>query len=94
MSIEGEMMNSTEFMEVGVVTHYFTKAGVAVVKLTETLSAGDLILIKGITTNVEQTVNSMQIEHVNISRAEAGQDVGLKVDGRVREGDTVYRVTK
>jgi selenocysteine-specific translation elongation factor len=86
-------MNESEFMEVGTVTHYFTKAGVAVVKLTDTLSVGDRILIKGITTNVEQTVNSMQIEHANISKAEAGQDVGLKVDGRTREGDTVYRVT-
>ncbi|MCW4051819.1 MAG: translation elongation factor-like protein [Candidatus Bathyarchaeota archaeon] len=85
-------MNKSEFMEVGNVTHYFTKAGVAVVELTDTLSVGDRILIKGITTDVEQTVNSMQIEHVNISKAEAGQNVGLKVDGRVREGDTVYKV--
>ncbi|MCW3980366.1 MAG: translation elongation factor-like protein [Candidatus Bathyarchaeota archaeon] len=86
------MMNESEFMEVGNVMHYFTKAGVAVVELTDALSVGDRILIKGITTNVEQTVNSMQIEHVNISKAEAGQNVGLKVDGRVREGDTVYKV--
>lgn len=86
------MMNESEFMEVGNVMHYFTKAGVAVVELTDALSVGDRILIKGITTNVEQTVNSMQIEHVSISKAEAGQNVGLKVDGRVREGDTVYKV--
>lgn len=85
-------MNESEFMEVGNVMHYFTKAGVAVVELTDALSVGDRILIKGITTNVEQTVNSMQIEHVNISKAEAGQNVGLKVDGRVREGDAVYKV--
>ena len=85
-------MNESEFMEVGNVMHYFTKAGVAVVELTDALSVGDRILIKGITTNVEQTVNSMQIEHVSISKAEAGQSVGLKVDGRVREGDTVYKV--
>ena len=85
-------MNESEFMEVGNVMHYFTKAGVAVVELTDALSVGDRILIKGITTNVEQTVNSMQIEHVSISKAEAGQNVGLKVDGRVREGDTVYKV--
>ena len=86
------MMNESEFMEVGNVMHYFTKAGVAVVELTDALSVGDRILIKGITTNVEQTVNSMQIEHVSISKAEAGQNVGLKVDGRVREGDAVYKV--
>ncbi len=86
-------MNESEFREVGTVTHYFTKAGVTVVKLTETLSVGDRILIRGLTTNVEQTVNSMQIEHASISEAEAGQDIGLKVDDRVREGDTVYRAT-
>ena len=85
-------MNEREFKQVGTVTHYFTKASVAVVKLTDVLSVGDNILIRGITTNLEQRVDSMQIEHANLERAEAGQDIGLKVDDRVRETDTVYKV--
>lgn len=85
-------MGERKLKEIGIVTHYFTKIGVAVVELSEAISAGNQILIKGITTNVEQTVNSMQIEHVTVERAEAGQSIGLKIDDRVREGDTVYKI--
>lgn len=85
-------MGERELKEVGNVTHCFVKISVAVVELSDTLSVGDRILIKGMTTNVEQTVNSMQIEHANIEKAEAGQSIGLRVDDRVREGDTVYKI--
>jgi putative protease len=85
-------LNEREYKQVGAVTHYFTKASVAVVKLTDVLSVGDTILIRGITTNLEQKVDSMQIEHASLEKAEAGQDIGLKVNDRVREGDTVYKV--
>ncbi|MCS7384459.1 MAG: translation elongation factor-like protein [archaeon GB-1867-097] len=81
-----------KLVEIGKVTHYFSKIGVAVVKLKAPLSVGDRILIRGSTTNFEQTVTSMQIEHKNIDRAEAGQEVGLKVADRVRVNDTVYRI--
>ncbi len=85
-------LGERELREVGRVTHYFSKISVAIVELTDTLSAGDRILIKGLTTSVEQTVDSMQIEHENVKKAESGQSIGLKVDGRVREGDTVYKI--
>jgi putative protease len=85
-------MSERELKEVGRVTHYFTKIGVAVVNLTDTLSVGDKILVKGALTNFEQTVESMQIEHKNVSIAQSGQSVGLKVNQRVREGDKVYRI--
>ncbi|MBS7641168.1 MAG: translation elongation factor-like protein [Candidatus Bathyarchaeia archaeon] len=85
-------MSEKELKEVGRVTHYYTKIGVAVVSLTDTLSVGDRIIIKGTTTNFEQTVESMQIEHKNVSVAHSGQSIGLKVNQRVREGDKVYKV--
>lgn len=85
-------MSERELKEVGRVTHYFTKIGVAVVNLTDTLSVGDKILIKGALTNFEQNVESMQIEHKNVNIAQGGQSVGLKVNQRVREGDKVYRI--
>jgi putative protease len=75
--------------EVGKITHYFSKIGVAVVELTGTLKVGDRISIEG-KSNFEQVVNSMQIEKKNISSAGAGQAVGLKVDQPVKEGDKVY----
>ena len=74
------------------VTHYYAGISVAVIELKAPLAVGDRILIKGSTTDLEQVVESMQIEHENIQRAEAGQSIGLKVKERVRENDTVYRI--
>jgi putative protease len=78
--------------KVGEVTHYWSKIGVAGIKLTDTLSLGDTIHIKGATTDFVQEVGSMQIEHEDIETAEKGQEIGLKVKERVRRGDTVYKV--
>ena len=85
-------MSERELEEVGRVSHFFTKISVAVVELTSTLSVGDRIVIKGPTTDFEQTINSMQIEHENVKVAKAGQSIGLKVDEKVREDDTVYKI--
>lgn len=77
--------------QIGNVTNFYSKISVAVVQLTAPVNVGDKILIKGDTTNFEQTIESMQIEHQNIPRAEAGQSIGLKVNDRVRPGDIVYK---
>jgi len=82
-----------ELQEVGKVTHFFTKISVAVIELRASISVGDRILIKGPTTNLEQTIESMEIEHEKVTQAEAGQSIGLKVDDRVRENDTVYKIS-
>lgn len=91
------MLSERELKEVGVVTHYFTKISVAVVDLKDTVHIGDRILIRGAhpsTTDFEQTVESMQIEHKNVPSAKSGQSIGLKVNERVREGDKLYKITK
>ncbi|MEM3824302.1 MAG: translation elongation factor-like protein, partial [Candidatus Bathyarchaeia archaeon] len=75
----------------GRITHFFSKISVAVVELKAPLAVGDTVLIKGPTTDFEQVVESMQIEHKNVQRAEAGQSIGLKVAQRVREKDVVYK---
>ena len=80
-------------VEVGRVSHYFAKISVAVIELNAPLAVGDRILIKGSTTDLEQVVESLQIEHANVQRAEAGQSIGLKLNDRVRENDTVYKMT-
>ncbi len=85
-------LSEEKLVEVGRVTHFYPKISVAIVELKASLNIGDKILIKGATTNFEQTVESMQIEHKNIERAEAGQIIGLKVKERVRENDKVYRI--
>jgi translation elongation factor EF-1alpha len=83
---------SEELQEVGRVSHFFTKISVAVIELTATISVGDRILIKGPTTNLEQTIDSMEIEHEKVQKAGAGQSIGLKVKDRVRETDVVYKI--
>lgn len=82
----------SSLQKIGEISHYYAKIGVAVVNLNEPLSVGNRILVKGPTTNLEQTVASMQIEHNNIAEAAAGQSIGLKVNGVVREKDIVYKV--
>jgi translation elongation factor EF-1alpha len=74
------------------VTHYWSKVGVAAIKLYDTLSVGDTIHISGSTTDFEQAVDSMEIEHETVERGKKGQEVGLKVKERVRKGDRVYKV--
>ncbi|MEM5836586.1 MAG: translation elongation factor-like protein [Candidatus Aenigmatarchaeota archaeon] len=77
---------------VGKVTHYYGKIGVAVVELSDELSVGDKISIEGKTTNFQQTVESMEIEHQQIQKAKAGDAIGLKVVDKAREGDLVYKI--
>jgi hypothetical protein len=84
-------LSDEELVEVGRITHFFSKIDVAVIELKAALSVGDTIVIKGPTTDFEQRVDSMQIEHKEVQRAELGQSVGLKVMQRVRETDVVYK---
>ncbi len=79
--------------EIGVITHHYTHLGVAVLKMTSgTLEIGDKIRIKGATTDIEQEIESLQIEHNQVDKVKAGQDVGLKVKDHVREHDKVYKI--
>lgn len=86
-------MEEEKHVRIGRVTHYYTKIGVAVIDLTESISVGDQILIRGANTDFEQTVESMQIEHENVNHAEGGQSIGLRVKDRTRDGDIVYKIT-
>ena len=89
--MELECLSEEEVIEVGHITHFFSKINVAVLELTAPLVVGDRILVKGPSTDFEQVVDSMQIEHANIPRAEAGQSIGLKMEQSVRERDVVYK---
>jgi len=84
-------LSEEEIVEVGHITHFFSKINVAVVELTAPLCVGDNILVKGPSTDFEQVVDSMQIEHKNIPKAEAGQSIGLKMAEHSRERDIVYK---
>ncbi len=80
-----------EVIEIGHITHFFSKINVAVVDLQLPLSVGDRILIKGPSTDFEQIVDSIQIDRKSIPRAQAGQSIGLKVAQQAKEKDVVYK---
>ena len=79
-------------VKVGIVSHVYKKIGVAILDLSEPLQTGDTIHVTGHHTDFTQKVESMQVEHQNVQKAEGGQCVGLKVIGEVREHDLVYKV--
>lgn len=81
-----------EEIRVGKVTHFFSRIGVAVLSLTETIRVGDTIRVRGRTTDLIQQVESMQIAHKAVSEARPGEDVALKVNDRVRVDDGVYKI--
>jgi len=78
--------------EIGKVTHYFSRICVAGIELSDELTVGDAILIKGATTYFQQKVESMQLDKENIVKGEPGQLIGIAVQEKVRPGDTVYKV--
>jgi selenocysteine-specific translation elongation factor len=79
--------------EIGVVSDFFARPVVAGITLSEALKVGDKIHIKGHTTDLEMTVDSMQVNNVNVTEAKAGDAIGVKVTDRVRAGDKVYKVS-
>ncbi|KKK52799.1 hypothetical protein LCGC14_3101270 [marine sediment metagenome] len=78
---------------IGKVSDFFARPVVAGIELTGALKLGDKIHIKGHTTDLELTVDSIEINNVAVKGAKAGDSVGIKVSERVRRGDTVYKVT-
>lgn len=79
---------------VGEVSDFFARPVVAGIELTGTIRVGDKIRIKGHTTDMEITLESMQVNNVNVTEAKAGDSIGIKVSGRVRRGDTAYKITE
>ena len=77
---------------IGKITHFYGNISVGVIELSDELKVGDKIHFKGSSTDFEQAVDSMQMEHQNIETAKAGEAVGLKVAEKIKEGDQVYKV--
>jgi hypothetical protein len=80
-------------VELGKVTHYFSKIGVAAIEIThDTLRVGDTIHIKGHTSDFSQKIDSIQIDGQSVDEATIGQSVGLRVKEHAREHDQVSKV--
>ncbi len=81
-----------EVTMIGVVADFFARPVVAAIELTAPLKVGDRIHIKGHTTDLEQTVDSLQVNNAAVAEAKAGDGVGVKLTARVRKGDSVYKI--
>jgi translation elongation factor EF-1alpha len=78
--------------QIGTITHYFDHISVAVINLKEKLRVGDVIQVRGHSTDFKQTVDSIQIEHKPVEQAKPGDDVAMQVTQRVHPNDKVYKV--
>ena len=78
--------------QVGVVSHYYDKIGVGIVKLNASLKVGDTVKSVGKNGEFTQEISSMQLEHQSIDGAKKGDEVGVKLDQRVKEKDQVFKL--
>lgn len=78
--------------KIGTITHFYDKIGVAVINVLAPIKVGEKIKISGHDKEFEQEIASMQVEHQNIQSAKKGDDVGIKMDQPVKDGDEVYKV--
>lgn len=81
-------------VEIGRVTHYFNHLNVAVIQLTAELKLGDKIHVLGHSTDLEERIASMQVNHHSVLWVQPGDDVAIKVNEPVREHDVVYRIVE
>jgi putative protease len=85
-------MAEPQMEEVGRVSGFFAHPSVAIVELSKPLKLGDAVYIKGHTTDFQQTVESMQVNHQPVQEARPGDSIGLKVKDRCRQHDAVYKL--
>ncbi|MFA5838410.1 MAG: hypothetical protein WC849_00510 [Candidatus Paceibacterota bacterium] len=85
-------MEKEKEKEIGVITHWFDKINVAVIKLNGSIKKGDKIKIRKGDTEFEETIDSMQIDHQNVDSAKKGDDVAIRFSEKTKEGALVYPV--
>ena len=82
---------SEQETEIGEVMTYYANIGVAAIELTDSVKVGDTIIFRGFTTDMEHKVDGMQIEYESVQEAKAGDQIGIKIAGKVRKNDRVYK---
>ncbi|MCX6750450.1 MAG: translation elongation factor-like protein [Candidatus Pacearchaeota archaeon] len=78
--------------EIGEVSNYFDHVEVAAIKLTAPLKVGDRVKFKGGEVEFEQDVDSMQIDRKPVQAAKKGDEIGIKVVGKVRKDYKVFKL--
>lgn len=74
----------------GEVTHFFQNIDVAIIKADTPFEVGDTLHIEGATDDMTFEVDSIEVDHEPVERAEPGQEVGIKVPKRAHEGSDVF----
>jgi hypothetical protein len=78
---------------IGVVTHYYNHLSVAIMRLESgTLRVGDMIHMRGQTTDFTQRVESLEVDHAPATEVRPSDEFGLKVIEHAREHDVVFKV--
>jgi len=77
--------------EVGKITHWYDKLGVAVLNLESALKVGDKVKVKKGEEEFEETISSMQVDHKDVSSAKKGDEVAVKFSQKAREGALIYK---
>jgi hypothetical protein len=79
---------------IGSVIKFFEKTSIAAIKLDfGDLIIGDMIRIKGTTTDFTQKIELMEFDHKPVDKASRGQFTGIKVSQPAKPFDLVYKVT-
>ena len=78
--------------EIGNITHWYDKLGVAVLDLKGSLKVGNIVKVRKGAEEFEDTIVSMQIDHKNVSSAKKGDEVAVKFSQKTKEGAVIYKV--
>lgn len=80
---------------IGVIKHYYGKIEVGAIELTDgELKVGDTIHVQGHTSDFQQRIDSIQMEHASVEKASVGETVGIKLKEHARKKDVVYKVVE
>lgn len=89
--------NQSKFIkkDIAIVCNYYSKIGVAELKLRENLVIGDEIIIQGSTTgSISKKIDSMEINGKSINSVNANQRVAIYIGEKVRKNDFVYKLVE
>ena len=75
---------------VGKVIHFYDKISVAVVKLEKALRVGDKVKFEHGENSFEQVIESMQLDHEQVSSGKKGQEIAVKTDKETKSGTLIY----
>ena len=79
--------------EIGYVSNFFSQISVAAVEITNgKISVGDMLHFKGHTTDFKSKIASIQIEHESVNEAKKGDSIGIRISGKARKMDKVYKL--